>query len=111
MAIQHVLDHGMYIMGPEVRSSRTASLNLVGSKTRHFLRKWNRCLRSCFDPKGVEKGDAIFVPSFFTFAATAEVVAWVGATPVFIDSLEDTFNIDPQSLKNGIKKAKELGLP
>jgi len=59
--------------------------------------------------KNVGKGDAIFVP-FFTFAATAEVVAWVDATPIFIDSLEDTYNMDPKSLEQGIQKAKELGL-
>jgi dTDP-4-amino-4,6-dideoxygalactose transaminase len=50
-----------------------------------------------------------FVPSF-TFAATAEVVALSGATPIFIDSLEDTYNMDPQSLEQGIKQAKKLGL-
>ena len=59
--------------------------------------------------KNVGSGDAVFVPSF-TFAATAEVVAWVGATVVFIDSLPDTYNMDPKSLELGIKKAKELGL-
>jgi dTDP-4-amino-4,6-dideoxygalactose transaminase len=59
--------------------------------------------------KNVGPGDAIFVPSF-TFAATAEVVAWMGATPVFIDSLEDTYNIDPISLELGIQTAKKLGL-
>src|SRR5690606_12990526 len=52
---------------------------------------------------------AVFVPSF-TFAATAEVVAWVGATPVFIDSLEDTYNIDPKNLELGIQTAKKAGL-
>lgn len=59
--------------------------------------------------KNVGPGDAIFVPSF-TFAATAEVVFWVGATLVFIDYLEDTYNMDPKSLDQGINQAKKLGL-
>jgi len=54
-------------------------------------------------------GQAVLVPSF-TFAATAEVVAWFGATPVFVDVFEDTFNIDPASLEAGIAAAKRLGL-
>ena len=55
--------------------------------------------------KGVSKGDAVFVPSF-TFTSTAEVVALVGATPVFIDILPDTFNMDPESLRSEIEMVK-----
>lgn len=55
--------------------------------------------------KDVKPGDAIFVPSF-TFAATAEVVAWMGAT-VYLSTLPDTFNIDLESLKQGIALAKK----
>ncbi len=46
----------------------------------------------------------------FTFAATAEVVAWVGATPVFVDSLPHSFNLDPASLRQAIVTAKGAGL-
>ena len=46
----------------------------------------------------------------FTFAATAEVVAWLGATPVFVDVREDSFNMDPASLEAGIETAKRMGL-
>ena len=49
------------------------------------------------------------MPSF-TFAATAEVVAWFGAAPVFVDVLDDTFNMDPASFEAGIATAKRLGL-
>ncbi len=48
----------------------------------------------------VGEGDAVFVPAF-TFAATAEVVSWVRATPVFVDVMYDTFNLDPASLRDG----------
>ncbi len=51
----------------------------------------------------------MFCPSF-TFAATAEVVALVGATPVFVDVFADSFNMDPASLERGIATAKQLGL-
>lgn len=109
MAIQRVLDHGIYIMGPEVRELEDRLAQFCGVKNVISCANGTDALALVLMAKGIGRGDAIFVPSF-TFAATAEVVAWVGATPVFIDSLEDTFNIDPQSLKEGIKKAKELGL-
>jgi dTDP-4-amino-4,6-dideoxygalactose transaminase len=57
----------------------------------------------------VGEGDAVFVPAF-TFAATAEVVSWVRATPVFVDVMYDTFNLDPASLETAIEFAKRLGL-
>ena len=59
--------------------------------------------------KNIRPGHAVFCPSF-TFAATAEVVAWLGATPVFVDVLPDTFNMDPASLEQAIVKAKADGL-
>jgi hypothetical protein len=57
----------------------------------------------------VGPGDAVFCPSF-TFAATAEVVVWFGATPVFVDIHEDTFNMDARSLEAAIDTAKSIGL-
>jgi len=59
--------------------------------------------------KGLKTGEAILVPSF-TFAASAEVVAWFGAIPIFVDVRADTFNMDPASLEAGIATAKRLGL-
>jgi dTDP-4-amino-4,6-dideoxygalactose transaminase len=59
--------------------------------------------------KGVGRGDAVLCPTF-TFCATAESVALVGATPVFVDVHADTFNIDVQSLKSAIATAKAKGL-
>ena len=58
---------------------------------------------------GLERGEAVLVPSF-TFAATAEVVAWYGAVPVFVDVFADTFNMDPASLEAGIATARRQGL-
>ncbi|MFO0109208.1 MAG: DegT/DnrJ/EryC1/StrS family aminotransferase, partial [Alphaproteobacteria bacterium] len=59
--------------------------------------------------KNVGPGDAVLVPSF-TFAATAEVVALRGATPIFIDILPDTFNLDPAQIEAGVAVAKKQNL-
>ena len=59
--------------------------------------------------KGIGRGDAVFCPTF-TFCATAESAALLGATPVFVDVDADTFNIDAQSLKSAIATAKAKGL-
>jgi dTDP-4-amino-4,6-dideoxygalactose transaminase len=59
--------------------------------------------------KGIGPGDAVICPTF-TFCATGEVVALVGATPVFVDVNAETFNIDPASLKDGIAVARKQGL-
>ncbi|MEO6340510.1 MAG: DegT/DnrJ/EryC1/StrS aminotransferase family protein, partial [Caulobacteraceae bacterium] len=57
---------------------------------------------------GIGRGDAVFCPSF-TFAATAEVVPWFDATPVFVDILPDTYNMDPASLERAIAEVKARG--
>ena len=59
--------------------------------------------------KNIRPGDAVFCPSF-TFAATAEVVAWLGASPVFVDVLPDTFNMDPASLEDYLNHGGYVGL-
>ncbi len=109
IAIKCVLDHGIFIMGPEVHELEKQLAAFCGVKHAITCANGTDALGLGLMAKNVGVRDAIFVPSF-TFAATAEVVAWVGATPVFIDSLEDTYNIDPESLEQGIHRAKELGL-
>jgi dTDP-4-amino-4,6-dideoxygalactose transaminase len=59
--------------------------------------------------KGVGRGDVVICPSF-TFAATAEVIALTGATPLFVDVRPDTFNMDGESLKQGLTEAKRRNL-
>ena len=58
--------------------------------------------------KGIGPGDAVICPTF-TFCATAEVVALVGATPVFADVDEETFNLDPASLERAVATARKAG--
>lgn len=108
-AIKRVLDHGIYIMGAEVLELEKQLATFCGVKHAISCANGTDALLLALMAKKVGPGDAIFVPSF-TFAATAEMVVLMGATPVFIDSLEDTYNIDPQSLKQGIEIARKAGL-
>lgn len=108
-AMLRVLDHGAYIMGPEVTQLEAQLSAFCGSHYTLSCSNGTDALALVLRAKKVKPGDAIFVPSF-TFAATAEVVAWMGATVVFVDVLKDTFNMDPKSLIVGIQKAQKLGL-
>ncbi|MBM3468421.1 MAG: DegT/DnrJ/EryC1/StrS family aminotransferase [Alphaproteobacteria bacterium] len=108
-AINRVFNHGNFIMGPEVYELEKELSAFCNAKHVISCANGTDALGLGLMAKNVGPGDAVFVPSF-TFAATAEVVAWVGATPVFIDSLADTYNIDPKSLEQGIQSAQKLGL-
>lgn len=108
-AVLKVVHHGAYIMGPEVFELERALSAFCGARHTLSCASGTDALALVLMAKHVRPGDAILCPAF-TFAATAEVVAWLGATPVFVDVHADTFNVDPASLKLGIAKAKELGL-
>lgn len=108
-AMSRVLDHGGYIMGPEVYELESQLSAFCGARHTVSCSNGTDAIALILRAKNVGPGDAVFVPSF-TFAATAEVVAWMGATVVFVDVLQNTFNIDPSSLEKGIQKAKQLGL-
>ena len=108
-ALLHILDHGAYIMGPEIDKLESQLSAFCGAQHTLTCSNGTDALDIVLMAKNVGPGDAIFVPSF-TFAATAEVVAWAGATVIFVDVLKDTYNLDPESLEKGIKVAKELGL-
>jgi len=108
-AIADVLDGGQYVMGAQVAELERQLAAFCGA--RHCLACANGtdALQLALMALGVKAGDAVFVPSF-TFAATAEVVPLVNATPVFVDVLPDTFNMDPESLRRAIVHAREIGL-
>ena len=108
-ALLRVVDHAGYIMGPEVTELETQLSKFCGAKHVLSCANGTDALGLILMAKGVKPGDAVLCPSF-TFAATAEVIAWMGATPVFVDILEDTFNLDPASLEAAIAKAKRLAL-
>jgi dTDP-4-amino-4,6-dideoxygalactose transaminase len=107
--IATVLDHGAYILGPEVTELETKLADFCGAKHAITCANGTDALQLALMALGIRTGDAVFVPSF-TFAATAEIVPCMGATPVFVEVDPVSFNMDPDSLKRAIAHAKELGL-
>ena len=108
-AIARVLDHGVYIMGPEVKILEGELSAFSGAKHVISCANGTDAIAMALMAKGVGPRDAVFVPSF-TFAATAEAAVSLGATPVFVDSFADTFNMDPASLSQAIALARRLDL-
>ena len=101
--IRTVLEHGKYIMGPEVQELEQQLAEYVGVKHAVTCANGTDALQLTMMAFDIKAGDAVFCPTF-TFFATAEVVAFAGATPVFVDSDEATFNICPQHLERQIEK-------
>jgi dTDP-4-amino-4,6-dideoxygalactose transaminase len=83
-AIARVLEHGRFVMGPEVGQLEAALAEYVGVRHVISCASGTDALRLVLMAQGVDPGDAVFVPAF-TFCASAEAVALVGATPVFVD--------------------------
>jgi dTDP-4-amino-4,6-dideoxygalactose transaminase len=108
-AVLKVLNHCQFILGPEVRELEAQLSAFAGVKHTVSCASGTDALMLVLLAKGIGQGDAVFCPSF-TFAATCETVALVGATPVFVDVEEDTFNMDVDSLEKAIATAKKLGL-
>jgi dTDP-4-amino-4,6-dideoxygalactose transaminase len=108
-AIGRVLNHCQFINGPEVRELERDLSAFCGAKHAIGVSSGTDALVLILMALGIGKGDAVFCPSF-TFSASAEAVALVGATPVFVDVLEATFNLDPASFARGIETARRLGL-
>lgn len=99
--IQEVLNNGNYIMGAKVKELETQLAEYVGVKYCATCANGTDALQIALMAFGVKSGDAIFVPSF-TFYSTAEVVSALGATPIFVDVDERTFNIDTAKLEKAI---------
>jgi dTDP-4-amino-4,6-dideoxygalactose transaminase len=104
-----VLDHGRFINGPEVALFEEELSASCGGATVVACGSGTDALILVHLALGVGPGDAVFIPSF-TFAATAEAPALCGATPVFVDVQPDTFSMDPSSLSDAIRVARDLGL-
>jgi dTDP-4-amino-4,6-dideoxygalactose transaminase len=108
-AVLRVTRGGKYIMGPEVFELERQLAAFCGAKHVLSCSSGTDALALPLMAWNLRPGQAVLCPAF-TFAATAEVVAWLGATPVFVDVIEGTFNLDPASLEAGIETAKRLGL-
>lgn len=108
-AVARVLGHCQFINGPEVARLEAELASFSGAKHVVSCASGTDALLMVLMAKGIGRGDAVLCPSF-TFCATGEAVALIGATPVFVDVDEITFNMDPASLKRGIATARRLGL-
>jgi dTDP-4-amino-4,6-dideoxygalactose transaminase len=108
-AVARVLNHCQFINGPEVAELEQALKDFSGAKHVVSCASGTDALLMVLMARQVGPGDAVLCPSF-TFCATGEAVALTGATPVFVDVDEATFNIDAASLKRGIAPAKQRGL-
>jgi dTDP-4-amino-4,6-dideoxygalactose transaminase len=108
-AIARVLDHCQFINGPEVTQLEAELAAYSGAKHVVTCASGTDALLMVLMAKGVGRGDAVLCPSF-TFCATGEVVVLTGATPIFVDVDESTFNMDIGSLKRGIMTARNRGL-
>ena len=108
-AIARVLDHGQYIMGAEVKQFEQELKDFTGAAHALSCANGTDALTLVMMAWGVGPGDAVFVPSF-TYVASAETPAQLGATPFFVDVLEESFNIDPQSFAQAIDEARQQGL-
>jgi dTDP-4-amino-4,6-dideoxygalactose transaminase len=108
-SVSRVLTHCQFINGPEVTTLEAQLAAFSGAKHVVSCASGTDALLMVLMARQVGPGDAVLCPSF-TFCATGEAVALVGATPVFVDVDEATFNMDPASLKRGLATAKARGL-
>jgi dTDP-4-amino-4,6-dideoxygalactose transaminase len=108
-AVGRVLAHCQFVNGPEVTALEQALAKFSGAQHVVSCASGTDALVMVLMAEGIGRGDAVLCPSF-TFCATGEAVALVGATPVFVDVDEATFNMDAASLKRGIATARKLGL-
>mgnify|MGYP002718326954 CR=1 FL=1 len=107
-AITRVVDHGAFILGPEVGTFEAELSRFAGLAHTVSCSSGADALLMPLMVWEIGPGDAVFVPTF-TFAATAEMVALRGASPVFIDVDEDSFNISVESLRAAIEDVKAKG--
>jgi dTDP-4-amino-4,6-dideoxygalactose transaminase len=107
-AIIRVLAHGQFILGPEVHRLEKELATHCGARHAIGCASGTDAIVLALMALEVRPGDAVFCPSF-TFAATAEAVALVGATPVFVDVQANTFNLDVQSLESALVRTSSQG--
>ena len=107
-AIQGAVEGGQWILGPQVQALEEQLAAFAGVKHAIACANGTDALIIILRAWNIGAGDAVFVPAF-TFAASAGAVALAGATPVFVDVLHDTYNMDPASLEAAIQMVKREG--
>lgn len=108
--IQTVLDHGTYIMGPEVAELEGQLAAYVGAKHCVAVASGTDALLIAMMALGVQAGDEI-ITTPFTFIATGEMIALIGAKPVFVDIDAKTYNLDPAKLEAAITPRTKAIMP
>jgi dTDP-4-amino-4,6-dideoxygalactose transaminase len=108
-AVLEVVRSGRWILGPEVEACERELAAFAGAKHGLTVASGTDALALALMAAGLKPGDAVVCPTF-TFAATAEVVAWLGAAPVFADVDPATFNLDVASAERAVATAKARGL-
>jgi len=108
-AVARVLDHCQFVMGPEVRALEADLAAYSGAREVISCASGTDALLLPLMARGIGPGDAVICPSF-TFCATAEVAALLGATPVFIDVDAASFNINPDHVAGAVAAARRAGL-
>ena len=106
--IQTVLDHGKYILGPEVKELEEKLSEYIGVKHSIGVANGTDALQLALMALDVGPGDAVFTTTF-TFFATAEVISLTGAHPVFVDIDAESYNIDPVLLDQAIERVAAEG--
>jgi dTDP-4-amino-4,6-dideoxygalactose transaminase len=104
-----VLDHGAYIMGPEVLAIEARLAQSAGTKHCISCSSGTDALILALLAQGLRPGQGVIVPSF-TFAASAEVMPVLGAVPVFAEVDPQTFNLDPAGLGAALETARTAGV-
>ena len=107
-AIADAVEGGQWILGPQVAALEERLASAAHVKHAVTCANGTDALLLVLKAWDIGPGDAVFVPAF-TFAATAEVVALVGASPVFVDVEDDTFNISLLSLQNAVAMVRKEG--
>ena len=107
--ISRVLDHGMYIMGPEITAIETRLAAAADSRHCISCASGTDALMLALLAKGLKPGEGVIVPSF-TFAASAEVMPALGAMPVFAEVDATSFNLDPAGLPAALSAARAAGI-
>ena len=107
-AVMAAVESGAWVMGPPVRQFEEDLAAFGQAKHALGCANGTDALILPLMAWGLRTGDAVFVPSF-TFTATAEVVPWLGCTPIFVDVDPKTYNMDPQKLEAAIEAVKAEG--
>jgi dTDP-4-amino-4,6-dideoxygalactose transaminase len=107
--IKAVIDHGHFIMGPEVGQLESELATFCGAKHTISCANGTDALQIVMMAFGIGKGDAVLVPSF-TYTASAEVIMILGAEPIFVDVCPDSFNISVADLPRALEEARNRKL-